>query len=88
MSPRRETLDDVKALLEHEAFDISNPNNVYALVGGFCIGNPFGFHSRKEESYQFLADMVIQLDRKNPQVRRRTRGNVGVLSLYYLTMEC
>ena len=70
---REDTLEKVKALLEHEAFDINNPNNVYSVIGGFCMGNPYGFHSRGEESYEFLADQVIRLDPKNPQVR------IGVL---------
>ena len=68
MVPREDTLDKVKDLLKHEAFDMNNPNKVYAVIGGFCMANPYGFHSRVEESYQFLADQVIALDSTNAQV--------------------
>lgn len=35
----------VRQLLEHPAFDIKNPNKVYALVGGFA-GCPVNFHAK------------------------------------------
>ena len=61
-------LDEVKRLCNHEAFDISNPNKVYALIRAFCA-NPARFHSA--EGYAFGADKVIELDRLNPQVASR-----------------
>jgi aminopeptidase N len=62
------TLAEVKRLCEHEAFDIRNPNKVYALIRAFCA-NPARFHSA--EGYAFGADKVIELDRLNPQVAAR-----------------
>lgn len=35
----------VRELMEHPAFDIRNPNKVYALVGGFA-GCPVNFHAK------------------------------------------
>jgi len=67
---RPDALHTVKHLLTHPAFDIMNPNNVYAVIGGFSIANPYGFHIH-HESYAFMADMIIQLDKKNPQVASR-----------------
>ncbi|VAX08959.1 Membrane alanine aminopeptidase N [hydrothermal vent metagenome] len=65
------TLDRVKALKEHAAFSIKNPNRVRSLIGAFCSGNPKGFHAIDGAGYQFLADSVLELDAINPQVAAR-----------------
>ncbi len=64
------TLQHVKTLLHHEAFDIKNPNKVYALVGVFG-NNAVHFHAKNGEGYQLLADIVLQLNALNPQVAAR-----------------
>ncbi len=63
-------LADVKRLIAHPAFNIRNPNKVYALVGGFR-GNQVRFHAADGSGYAFLADQVIALDAINPQVAAR-----------------
>jgi aminopeptidase N len=63
-------LADVKRLMAHPAFNIRNPNKVYALVGGFR-GNQVRFHAADGSGYAFLADQVIALDAINPQVAAR-----------------
>lgn len=65
------TLHRVQQLFKHEAFDIKNPNKVYALVGGFCSGNPVNFHAANGEGYQFLTEIILQLNQINPQVAAR-----------------
>ncbi len=65
------TLAQVKALQEHEAFSIRNPNKVRALIGAFCAGNPAQFHQADGEGYRFLADSVLRLDALNPQIAAR-----------------
>ncbi len=66
-----DTLSRVKSLLQHPAFDIKNPNKVYALIGAFSHRNLVRFHVANGEGYQFLADCVRQLDPLNPQVAAR-----------------
>jgi aminopeptidase N len=66
-----DTLDQVKSLMQHAAFDIKNPNKVYALIGGFGIGNPVKFHAKDGAGYNFITDIVIQLNSLNPQVAAR-----------------
>jgi aminopeptidase N len=61
------TLEAVKALTEHPAFDFSNPNKVYALLGGFAH-NAVCFHNPSGAGYTFIREMVLLLDPKNPQV--------------------
>ena len=68
------TLDTVKQLLKHPAFDIKVPNKVYALIRTF-LANHVRFHSAGGEGYSFLADQVLALNRLNPQVgARMARG--------------
>lgn len=65
-----ETLEVVQTLTQHPAFDIKNPNKVYALLGGFS-GNLIRFHDKTGKGYHFLADMILKLDALNPQVASR-----------------
>jgi aminopeptidase N len=60
-------VENVRKLLNHPAFDLRNPNKVYSLIGGFC-GSPVNFHAKDGSGYQFLGDIVLQLDKINPQV--------------------
>ena len=64
-------LDRVKELLQHEAFDIRNPNKVRAVIGAFCSQNLAHFHAEDGSGYHFLADKVIELDAINPQIAAR-----------------
>ncbi len=68
------TLDVVKGLMEHEAFDIKNPNKVRALIGAFAHGNLLHFNVADGSGYEFVADRVIQLNAINPQVAARLAG--------------
>ncbi|MCH9644600.1 MAG: aminopeptidase N [Gammaproteobacteria bacterium] len=64
------TSQAVVALLEHQAFDINNPNNVYALLCTFSE-NHIHFHETTGMNYQFIADQVLKIQSKNPQVAAR-----------------
>ncbi|KAJ8490444.1 hypothetical protein OPV22_012165 [Ensete ventricosum] len=61
---------NVQKLLGHPAFDLRNPNKVYSLIGGFC-GSPVNFHAKDGSGYKFLGELVLQLDKINPQVASR-----------------
>lgn len=62
------TLETVRSLMASEAFDIKNPNKVYALIRAFCQGNPLHFHAADGSGYRFAADAILLLDAINPQV--------------------
>jgi aminopeptidase N len=66
----RTTLQTVKGLLQHPAFDIKVPNKVYALVRTFAA-NHVNFHAADGSGYGFLADQVIAINGFNPQVAAR-----------------
>ncbi|MFA6964807.1 aminopeptidase N [Bosea sp. (in: a-proteobacteria)] len=68
------TLDRVKGLMQHPAFSLGNPNRVRALIGGFAA-NLTQFNRPDGEGYAFVADMVVALDRTNPQVASRLLGS-------------
>jgi aminopeptidase N len=61
----------VRALMRHPAFDLKNPNKVYALVRAFCGANPRHFHALNGSGYQLAADVIIELQSMNPQVASR-----------------
>lgn len=71
VASRGGTLGRVKALMQHEAFDIRNPNKVRALIGAFCNMNAVNFHALSGEGYVFLADQVVALNLINPQIASR-----------------
>ena len=61
-------LEDMKQLKEHEAFSITNPNNIRCLLGAFARGNPVGLHKVDGSGYKFLSDCIIELNTINPHV--------------------
>lgn len=67
---RKQTLEDVKALTKHPAFNITNPNNVYSLLRAFGA-NIVRFHDPNTDAYEFYADRILEVDAKNPQVAAR-----------------
>lgn len=68
------TLDRVKSLMHHPAFNIKNPNKVRSLIGAFSHGNMAAFNEGTGTGYAFLADQVLTLDGFNRQVAARMAG--------------
>jgi len=66
-----QTLDSVKNLMLHPLFARDNPNRVRALIGTFASLNQTGFHRPDGASYQFFADLLIEMDKTNPQLAAR-----------------
>jgi aminopeptidase N len=72
--PEAATLDRVKALTKHPAFSMANPNRVRSLIGSFAQANHTQFNRADGAGYDFVADIVLALDPKNPQVAARIMG--------------
>lgn len=70
-SPAADVLTKVRALLQHRSFTMGNPNRIRALIGAFASGNPSAFHNKDGSGYQFLTEMLIDLNTRNPQVAAR-----------------
>jgi len=69
-SRRPDTLSTVAALTAHPAFDIGNPNKVYALIRAFGA-NLARFNAADGSGYAFIADRILDLHDRNPQVASR-----------------
>ena len=70
ISRRPDTLATVKALTGHPAFDAGNPNKIYALIRSFGA-NLVRFNAADGSGYDFIADRILMLHDKNPQVASR-----------------
>jgi aminopeptidase N len=71
MIPEANTLDNIRNLTGHPAFSMANPNRVRALIGAFAGGNITQFNRVDGAGYGFVADTVLALDQKNPQLSAR-----------------
>ncbi len=69
-SRRADALATVARLTRHPAFDLKNPNKVYALLRTFGA-NHVRFHAADGSGYRFLAARIAALDPINPQVAAR-----------------
>ncbi len=72
--PEPATLERVRALTAHPAFSMANPNRVRSLIGSFAQANHTQFNRPNGAGYNFVADVVLALDPKNPQVAARLMG--------------
>ncbi|WP_027711742.1 aminopeptidase N [Dickeya chrysanthemi] len=70
-SPAGDVLNRVRELLNHRSFSLNNPNRLRSLIGSFCAGNPSAFHAKDGSGYQFLTEMLTELNTRNPQVASR-----------------
>ncbi|WP_235041978.1 aminopeptidase N [Vreelandella profundi] len=68
--PQADVLERVKYLMQHPAFSLKNPNKVRALIGAFAQ-NRVNFHRLDGQGYQLLTDVVIELNRLNPEIAAR-----------------
>ena len=70
-SPAADVLAQVRALLSHRSFTLSNPNRIRSLIGAFAAANPAAFHAPDGSGYQFLVEILSDLNTRNPQVAAR-----------------
>ncbi len=72
-STRPQCVDDVRALADDPAFDRRNPNKLRALYRTFAR-NPLRFHGADGRGYRLLADVVLDVDGRNPVLAGRLAG--------------
>ncbi len=68
--PESGTVERVSSLMSHSAFSMAVPNRIYALIGTFSA-NPTQFNRQDGKGFDLVADIVLALDAKNPQVAAR-----------------
>ena len=71
VQPEGRTLGIVRGLMNHPAFSIRNPNRVRSLIGSFANANPTCFNAADGSGFDFVADIVVELDKFNAQVAAR-----------------
>lgn len=69
--PGEHVVENVRQLLTHRSFTMKNPNRVRSLIGAFCSANPAAFHAEDGSGYQFLVEMLTDLNHRNPQIAAR-----------------
>ena len=70
-SPVDTALADVERLSEDAAFDKNNPNTIASLFTAFARANPTRFNAVDGSGYRYIAERVIDIDSRNPQVASR-----------------
>jgi aminopeptidase N len=76
LSTRDDALEAVEALARHPDFTLANPNRMRSLVGAFGA-NQRAFHHASGRGYRFLADMILAVDRLNPQTAAKLVPPLG-----------
>ena len=64
-------LPRVQSLMQHSAFNMTNPNKIRSLIGAFCSANLVNFHNSDGSGYEFLQQQICALNSVNPQVAAR-----------------
>lgn len=86
-SPAANTLTKVRELLNHRSFSLGNPNRIRSLIGAFAAANPAAFHAVDGSGYQFMVEMLSELNRRNPQVASRLIEPLIRLNRYDATRQ-
>ena len=68
------SIDDIKALTEHQAFSLTNPNRLRSVLAQFANANPVLFHQQNGDGYRFVTQKIAELDKLNPQIASRLLG--------------
>lgn len=61
----------VRELMRHPAYDRRNPNKIRAVVGTFANINAVNFHREDGAGYALLAEVIEELNERNPQIASR-----------------
>ncbi|MCZ3375191.1 aminopeptidase N [Rhizobium sp. AG207R] len=69
--PGAGALERIRLLMGTPLFKHTNPNRVRALIGTFAFANPTGFGRVDGAGYNFLADEILEIDQRNPQLAAR-----------------
>ena len=64
-------VERLRELKSHASFDDSNPNRARSLYAAFAMFNHERFHAHDGSGYDFLTEVVADLDGRNPQLASR-----------------
>ncbi len=81
-APVTGTIAHIGDLMKHKAFDLNSPNKLRSVLGVFCAANVTQFHAEDGSGYAFIADELIALDKRNPQIAARMALSLTRMSAY------
>ena len=64
-------IERLKQLMQHPKFDPKNPNKLRVVLGAFMSGNPVRFYAADGSGFEFIADCLIDIDKRNSQLAAR-----------------
>ncbi len=68
-------IESLDFLMKEEYFNLTNPNNVRSIIGGFASYNYRAFHYVDEKGeavgYKWFSNQLIEVDKLNPQTAAR-----------------
>ena len=70
-TPVGDTVRLVESLYDHPLYDPTNPNRVRALLQSFATGNPTQFGRMDGAGFDLMANAILEIDARNPQVASR-----------------
>jgi len=68
---RHATVAHMRALMQHPAFTLRNPNRARSLIFQFCLHNARGMHAADGAGHAWWAEQVQALDAINPEIAAR-----------------
>lgn len=77
-----QSIEEVKALLEHPKFSWSNPNRMRSVLSSFASLNLEHFHSIDGQGYALIGDAVLKIDEFNHQVAARLANSFSTWHRY------
>ncbi|MGL1890322.1 MAG: aminopeptidase N [Spirochaetaceae bacterium] len=78
-------LEDIKKLSKHPLFDKTNPNSIRSIYGVFSRSNISQFHRTDGIGYEFLADIIIDVDSFNSHISSNMAG--AFQDYQYISLE-
>tara|TARA_R110002124_G_scaffold9586_10_gene49267 strand:- start:16117 stop:18759 length:2643 start_codon:yes stop_codon:yes gene_type:complete len=69
--PEDGVIERIRAVLAAPDFPKTNPNRLRSLVGSFAMSNPTQFARADGAGFRFVAEVVTEIDKINPQVAAR-----------------
>ncbi len=69
--PAPDALEAVQSLMQHPLFSLDNPNRARSVLGAFAASNPTGFNRQDGQAYAFFTQLILTIDRENPQLASR-----------------
>ncbi|MCJ8277025.1 MAG: aminopeptidase N [Bdellovibrionales bacterium] len=75
LSHQDSAFENIKKMAQDEVYDQTNPNKVFSLLYNFAQYNWSYFHTTTGETYDWLADQIIDIDSRNPQIASRVASS-------------